>query len=215
MKRLIVFYLMFCVGVVPALPIDTSKVVPEEDQNDSQQKSDKDVKREAEIKAKVELLRLGAEVKVAMRGAYTKGKLTTHRGTIAEISDECLGLQVGDRTLQIDYDQIEELSLTKNKYKASGQVDPVAVRRVVADVGMGEKAKLKLDSDKKISGVIQSVASDSFTIADSKTGQTETVLFSEVTEIQKDKMSTGARVAIIAGVVAGILFGIFLAIPKG
>ncbi|MFW9917709.1 MAG: hypothetical protein ACFFGZ_19060 [Candidatus Thorarchaeota archaeon] len=210
MKKLFTFCLMFCVGVVPALPVSASEVVVEKYQDEDQQKSDRDAQREAAIREKAELMGLGTEVKVAIRGVYSGRDLLTHRGIIAEISDEHLGLQVGDRTLQIDYGEIEKFSLTKNKYKANGQVDPARVRQVVAEVGIGKKAQLKLVSDKKITGTIQAIFSDSFTVADIETGQSETLLFSEVSEIQqKGKIPTWAKVTIIDGVVG---FGTLLVI---
>ena len=205
MKELIVFFLMFCVSVAPALPMDASEVVLEEIQDDDQQKSDKDAKREAEIKAKTELLGLGAEIKVKMRSAVSRSHPVTHRGIIEEIFAEGIGLRVGDEIQQIRYSRIEKLNLTKDKYKAKEQVDPARVRQVAAEIGVGEKAKLKLVSNQEIKGRIRSVSVDSFLIADSKTGQTETVLFSEVTEIKKDRMPTWTRVAIIGGVVTAVL----------
>jgi hypothetical protein len=45
MKQFIAFFLMFCIGVIPALPMDASEIVLEENEEDDQQKSDKNAER--------------------------------------------------------------------------------------------------------------------------------------------------------------------------
>jgi hypothetical protein len=94
------------------------------------------------------------------------------------------------------------LRLAKQNYRAKGNVDPVAVRGVVIDLGMDKKARLKIVSGKKINGKILSVDSDSFAILNTDTYRMERVLFSEVAENQEAKMPIWKKV--IIGVGAGI-----------
>ena len=94
------------------------------------------------------------------------------------------------------------MRLAKQNYRAKGNVDPVAVRGVVIDLGMDKKARLKIVSGKKINGKILSVDSDSFAILNTDTYRMERVLFSEVAENQEAKMPIWKKV--IIGVGAGI-----------
>ena len=123
MKRFTAFCLMFFIGVIPAMPLEVRGDVLENKQDNDQNKSDKDAKREAAIKAKTELLGLGADVKIVMRRTNLSGEHIRHRGTINEISAEGFELQAKGETLHIQYSQIDRLVLAKNKYKANGQVD--------------------------------------------------------------------------------------------
>ena len=205
MKELITFCLMICVIVTPAIPVGASEVVLENTQDKDQNKSDKDAKREAAVKEKAELLGLGAEIEVVMRKTNSRGERIHHRGILEEISAEGLGLKIKDKTTHIQYSQIDRLRLTENKYKANGQVDPVRVRQVAAELGVGKDIQLKLTSDKKITGELQSLSSDSLVIADSKKGLFETVPFREVKEIKGKGMPGWGKALIIGGVAFGAL----------
>ena len=80
MKRFTAFCLMFFIGVIPAMPLEVRGDVLENKQDNDQNKSDKDAKREAAIKAKTELLGLGADVKIVMRRTNLRGgaKIISH-----------------------------------------------------------------------------------------------------------------------------------------
>jgi hypothetical protein len=72
---------------------------------------------------------------------------------------------------------------------------------------------MKLSSDKKITGTIQSIGEESFVITDSD-GQSVTVPFSEVTEIDQKRTSAAVKAAIAAGAAVGVialLYGIWYA----
>ena len=210
MKRFSAFCLMFFVSVIPTMPLDAVEVALEKSPENNQQKSDKDAKREADIKAKAELLGVGAEIKIVMRSVLYRRDPETHRGIIDEISADGLSLQAKDETMRFRFSQIDRLNLTKNKYKAKGDADPVAVRRVVVEIGMGKKINLKLGSDQKSKGTIYSIASDDFAIVDSETDLIETVLFTDVIEISKTGMSNWLKYTIIGG--AGLfIFGLIYA----
>lgn len=208
MNKVLVCCLMFFMSVIPAMPLDGVGVVLKESHKNDQQKSDRDAKREAAIKEKAELLGLEKDVIISMRGFPP----TYLRGIIENISVDSLGFKVGDQIQQIKYSQIDKLRLAKRKYKAKGQVDPVAIRLIVVDLAKDKEAKLKLASDTKIKGRILSFGSDSFTIWDTDTYRMERILFSEVTEIQEAKMPIWKKVLIGVGV--GI-FGAFIIFIAG
>ena len=97
------------------------------------------------------------------------------------------------------------------KYKAQGQIDPNQVRKVVTDLGIGEKVKVQLDSAARLNGKIQKIAENSFTIVETKTGEPKVVAFGEIRELQKKKFPTWAKVVIGVGGVIGLQIALMLA----
>ncbi|HEX5707654.1 MAG TPA: hypothetical protein VFX96_10185 [Pyrinomonadaceae bacterium] len=86
---------------------------------------------------------------------------------------------------------------------------PPPVEKVKADVakrGTGKKArvKVKLQDGSKLKGYISQAEEDSFTLTDSKTGQTRTLTYREVTEVKKQGgLSLTAKIGIGLGIAAG------------
>ncbi len=83
------------------------------------------------------------------------------------------------------------------------------VKAAVAKRGTGKKARVtvKLQDGSKLKGYISQAADDSFTLTDSKTGQTRTLTYGEVTEIKKQGggLSLVAKIAIGLGIAVGVL----------
>ncbi len=212
MRKQIVSFLIYCLVLMPAWHGSAGTFVHAEVRYGNPQKSDSRSKQEADIKAKAELLGLGADIKVVAR-RNSRGELIVYRGIIEDLSSDELKLQIRNETQPIDYDKIRKLNFYTDKYKTEGIVDPVAVRRVVVELGIGQKAKLMLHSDQRIKGSIQSIASDSFTINDLKTGQGKTISFAEVTAIQKEKFPGWATGLIVGGAATlGVLIWLFVAL---
>ena len=88
------------------------------------------------------------------------------------------------------------------------------VKAVVAKRGIGEKAKVKvkLRDGSKLKGYISQAGEDSFTLADSRSGQTRTVAYVDVSEVKKPGgLSLAAKIGIGVGIGIGglaILYGI-------
>jgi hypothetical protein len=85
---------------------------------------------------------------------------------------------------------------------------PQKIKAFVGKRGTGPKARvaLKLKDRSKMKGYISEIASDSFTVADSKTGQPRTLAYSDVMEIKKPGgLSLAAKIGIGAGAVLGAL----------
>lgn len=88
------------------------------------------------------------------------------------------------------------------------------VKAAVAKRGTGPKAKVtvKLKDRTKLKGYISNANGDSFTLSDSKTGQTRTLVYSDVTEVKKQGgMSLAAKIGIGVGIGVGAL-ALFVAI---
>ena len=73
-------------------------------------------------------------------------------------------------------------------------------------------AEVKMNSGSKIKGRITSVSGDSFSMEDTKSGSSQTIAFADVDQIKKSRkgLSTGAWIAIGAGVAAAIVVGVLV-----
>jgi hypothetical protein len=78
----------------------------------------------------------------------------------------------------------------------------------VLKLGTGEPArvKVKLRDKTKLEGYIRTADSESFTVIDSKTGMATTVAYPQVKSVKGNNMSTGAKIAIGAGIAAAVIF---------
>jgi len=79
------------------------------------------------------------------------------------------------------------------------------VEKIKANVtkrGTGEKARVnvKMLNGTKMKGFISQAGDDSFTLTDSKTKQTSTLAYSDVAQVKKQGLSTGAKILIGVGV---------------
>lgn len=82
------------------------------------------------------------------------------------------------------------------------------VKASVAKRGTGPKAKVtvKLKDQTKLKGYISNASGDSFTLSDSKTGQTRTLAYSDVAEVKKQGgLSLAAKIGIGVGAGVGAL----------
>jgi len=206
MRRALALCLMICLSVIPALP-GSRDMIPE--QNDVQKESPKELKRQAALREKLERMGSGAQVRVAMRGSSPP---VTMQGTIDEIAPETFALKTKDGITRLQYRQIEKVSLTKGGYyRSSEATDPVRVRQVLADMGIGENVKIKLNSGDRLTGKIQTIDENSVTLMEAKTGQSRVVAFSEIKELNKKTFPTWGKAVIIVGVAVGLLAGLMYA----
>jgi hypothetical protein len=97
-----------------------------------------------------------------------------------------------------------------------GQVDsPVEkIKANVAKRGVGKKARVtvKLRDGSKPKGYISQAGEESFTLTDSKSGQSKTLAYVDVLQVKgQGGLSLGAKLAIAAGITVGalaLLYGI-------
>ena len=92
----------------------------------------------------------------------------------------------------------------------ANQNDPATekVRAAVVKRGTGPKAKVtvKLKDKTKLKGYISDAGGDSFTLSDSKTGQTKTIAYRDVAEVKKQGgLSLAAKIGIGFGIGVGVL----------
>jgi hypothetical protein len=79
--------------------------------------------------------------------------------------------------------------------------------------GTGEQARVKitLRDQTEVKGYISQIGAESFQVTDNKSGRTTTIAYQEVRKLRKPGLSTGAKIAIAAGVGVGIAVGASLA----
>jgi hypothetical protein len=81
------------------------------------------------------------------------------------------------------------------------------VKASVLKLGTGEGARVRvrLRDKTKLEGYVSGAGEDSFVVTDFKTGATTTVPYPQVKGVAGNNLSTGAKIAIGAGIGAGIV----------
>lgn len=82
------------------------------------------------------------------------------------------------------------------------------VKASVLKLGTGEAArvKIKLRDKTKLAGYISVADDGDFTVTNSKSGTATTIAYTQVKTVQGHNLSTGAKIAIGAGIAAAIIF---------
>ena len=70
--------------------------------------------------------------------------------------------------------------------------------------GAGERVKVTLRNKTEVKGYISQIDAESFQVTEKKSGRVTTVAYQDVLKVRKQGMSTGAKIAIAAGV-AGVV----------
>ena len=81
------------------------------------------------------------------------------------------------------------------------------VKAAVLKLGTGEAARVKvtLRDKTKLEGYVSGAGEDSFAVTNAKTGAVTTVAYPQVKSVKGNNLSTGAKIAIGAGVAAAII----------
>lgn len=101
------------------------------------------------------------------------------------------------------------------KSKAEKDAERTAKVKVgIAKLGVGKETRvaLKLRDKTKVSGYISQAGEDSFVVTDAKTGAATTVAYPDVTQVQGNNLSTGAKIAIGIGIGVGATLLVLLLI---
>jgi len=86
------------------------------------------------------------------------------------------------------------------------------VKSEVQERGTGERSRVRvtLRNKTEVKGYISQIDADSFQVTDKKSGQITTISYEDAMKIRRNGMSTVAKIAIGAGVVAGAMIGLGL-----
>ena len=152
---------------------------------------------------RVDQFGVGAKVKVEL----TNGK--KFKGSIQSIEDGgfLLAAAKAGSPTRVPYDDVTQLNLAKNTYKARGQPDSVEVRRVVAELGVGHHIMVKTSEAKEYHGNIVAIAAESFTVLPDHTAAPIQIAYNNVQQMGPN-MSKGSKIALI--VVAGVAVAVIV-----
>ena len=86
------------------------------------------------------------------------------------------------------------------------------VKTAVQKRGTGEHSQVKvtLRDKTEVKGYISQIGPESFQITDNKSGKVTPITYQEVEKARKSGLSTGAKIAIAAGVGAGVVVAVGL-----
>jgi len=143
---------------------------------------------------------LGANVKLRL----AHGKRL--RGSIQAIEEGSFLIALGREGTQrrVAYDEVAQLKLAKVTYKASGQPDAAAARRVVAGLGVGKHIVAKTAAGQEYHGNIQAIAVSHFVMLPDHQSVPVQIAYNDMVQLGPN-LSTGAKIAIAAGVVAVVV----------
>jgi ribosome maturation factor RimP len=157
------------------------------------------------IKQQVDQFGLGAKVKIQL----ADGKKL--KGSISAIEDEAFLLtskQQGSPR-RVAYDEVAQLKLAKLTYKAAGQPDPAAARRVVLGLGVGKHIMVKTAGGKEYHGLIVAIEEGGFAVMPDKQATPVQIAYGDVLQLGPN-LSTRAKIAIVLGTAGAVLFVVLL-----
>jgi hypothetical protein len=163
------------------------------------------------VKHTVELSGVGTNVEVGFKGGEQV------HGAIQSIGEQDFAVAPSDSAVvrHIAYVKVQRLNLTQRSYKASGQPDPGAARRVVAGWGVGSAIRVTLADGRKFKGRIQTMDMDHFSLLPNSHVSPVQVAYTDVQQVGTGGLTTGQNWVIAAGIVGGIaivVMVVFLAI---
>lgn len=150
---------------------------------------------------RVDQFGVGAKVKVEL----TNGK--KFKGSIQSIEDGgfLLAAAKAGSPTRVPYGNVAQLNLAKNTYKATGQPDSVAIRRVVAELGVAHHIMVKTSEAKEYHGNIVAIEAESFSVLPDHTAAPIQIAYNSVQQMGPN-MSRGSWIAL------GVLVGVAVAI---
>ena len=148
---------------------------------------------------RVDQFGVGAKVKVEL----TNGQKV--KGPIQSIEEGGFVLAAkGESPTRVPYGDVAKVNLAKNTYKASGQPDSVAVRQVVAELGVGHHIMVKTSEAKEYHGNIVAIAADSFTMLPDHQAAPVQIAYNQTLQMGPN-MSKGTKITIIVLVGVAVL----------
>ncbi len=88
------------------------------------------------------------------------------------------------------------------------------VKAGIVQLGVGEESyvTVKLRDKTKLAGYISEAREESFVVTNLKTSEATTVAYADVKKVKGHNLSTGAKVAIGAGIVVGVVMLVVIAL---
>lgn len=150
----------------------------------------------ASIKQQVDNFGVGA--KVGMKLAQGERL----RGSIESIDDQGFVVSDRDGSRRIPYDQVAQLRLAQRAYRAKAEIDPIAARRVVVNLGVGRHAVVKF-SGRELHGNIQAIAATHFTLLPDHEAAPVEIPYDQVRYVEKN-ITLGSTIVLVVLIVAAV-----------
>lgn len=150
-------------------------------------------------KQRVQQFGVGTELKVKLAGG---DKL---RGRVERIGDDSflLASNDGGAPREIAYSELKNLNYPKREYKTDSTPDPVAAKRMVVQLGVGEHIMVKVSPTEKVRGHIREIHDNHFVIQPDGQHQGREVPYNSIHKVNKN-LSFGATIAIVVGIAAAV-----------
>jgi hypothetical protein len=86
------------------------------------------------------------------------------------------------------------------------------VRAAVLELGVGQTSlvSVKLRDKTKLVGYISEIGGRSFVVTDLRSADTTTVAYPDVVQVKGNNLSTGAKIAIAAAIIAGVAITLYI-----
>ena len=147
-------------------------------------------------------IRSGRESKVEL----TNGK--KFKGSIQSIEHGgfLLAAPKAGSPTRVPYGEVAQLNLAKNTYKATGQPDSVAVKRVVAELGVAHHIMVKTSEAKEYHGNIVAIEAESFTVLPDHTAAPVQIAYNNVQQMGPNMSKWGwIGIGMLAGIVVVVI----------
>ena len=155
--------------------------------------------QQPDLKQRLELFGVGAELKVKLANGDQM------RGSVERLGDDRFLLlsEKGGAPREIAYTELANVNYPHRGYKVEGVQDPIAAKRMIVQLGVGEHIMVKTPTD-KTHGHIRQINGDHFLVqADGET-TTRQIAYSEIQKVHEN-LSFGATIAIVVGIAAAVV----------
>ena len=154
----------------------------------------------ATVKEQAEQLGLGAKIKLKLA---TGDRVS---GSIEAIRDDGLLISSkgGADPKLIGYEEIRQLKIASRRYTRHDAGDPLAARRVVVALGVGQHIVVNPDGKKAIHGNIQSIDADGFTVMPDRETAPVQIAYADVRHVEKN-LSLGGTIVLVVLIVAAVI----------
>lgn len=152
------------------------------------------------LKQRVEQFGVGTELKVKLSNGQSV------RGSVESVGDESFVVALKDNggSREVSYDELRKVNYPRRGYKAEGHPDPVAAKRMVVQLGVGEHIMVQTGPDTKLRGHIREIHDDHFVILPDQQNAGVQVPYQSILKVNKN-LSLGGTIAVLVGIAAVVV----------
>ncbi len=149
------------------------------------------------LKQRVEQFGVGTELKVKLANGQDL------RGAVESVGAETFVVALNENggSREVSYDELRKVNYPKRGYKAEGHPDPIAAKRMVVQLGVGEHIMVQTGPDTKLRGHIREIHDDHFVILPDHQNAAVQVPYNSILKVNKN-LSLGGTIAVLVGIAA-------------